>query len=96
MPHRNTKARVTGLAPHYKVTWRQVVNEEKHRGITAILIPGCKGVRTMKKIDADYFKDWNYRKHAKFCTAIYLGLYAFDMTVSYFIIRKLFGKTASR
>ena len=51
---------------------------------------------TMKKIDADYFKDWNYKKHAKFCTAIYLGLYAFDMTVSYFIIRKLFGKTASR
>ena len=50
----------------------------------------------MKKIDADYFKDWNYRKHAKFCTAIYLGLYAFDMIVSYFIIRKLFGKTASR
>ena len=21
MPHRNTKARVTGLAPHYKATW---------------------------------------------------------------------------
>jgi hypothetical protein len=55
-----------------------------------------KAISELREENADYFKDWNYRKHAKFCTAIYLGLYAFDMTVSYFIIRKLFGKTASR
>lgn len=49
----------------------------------------------MKKPDLlneDFFKDWDYRKHARFCTAVYLSLYAFDMTVSYFIIKKLFKK----
>lgn len=46
--------------------------------------------KSMKKLNKDYFKDWNYKKHAKFCTAVYLGLYAFDMTVSYFIIKKVF------
>ena len=40
----------------------------------------------MKK---EYFKDWNYKKHAKFVTAVYLGLYAIDMTASYFILKKL-------
>jgi len=37
----------------------------------------------------EYFKDWNYKKHAKFVTAVYLGLYAIDMTASYFILKKL-------
>lgn len=46
----------------------------------------------MKMISEEYFKNWNYKKHAKFCTAVYLSLYAFDMTVSYFIIRKLLEK----
>lgn len=46
----------------------------------------------MKKINEDYFRNWNYKKHAKFCTAVYLCLYTFDMTVSYFIIRKMFSK----
>ena len=46
----------------------------------------------MKMISEDYFKNWNYKKHAKFCTVVYLSLYAFDMTVSYFIIRKLLEK----
>ena len=46
----------------------------------------------MKKLNEDFFKDWNYKKHAKFCTAVYLGLYTFDMTVSYFIIRKMLKK----
>lgn len=46
----------------------------------------------MKKINADYFKDWNYKKHAKFCTTLYLGLYAFDMIFSYFIIKKVADK----
>lgn len=40
----------------------------------------------------DYFSHWNYRKHAKFCTAVYLGLYAFDMTVSYFICKGVLDK----
>ena len=40
----------------------------------------------------NYFSHWNYRKHAKFCTAVYLSLYAFDMTVSYFICKKLLDK----
>ena len=39
-----------------------------------------------------FFSSWNYRKHAKFCTAVYLSLYAFDMTVSYFICKKLLDK----
>ena len=46
----------------------------------------------MKKFDAEYFTDWNYKKHARFCTALYLALYTFDMTVSYFIIKKIFNK----
>ena len=46
----------------------------------------------MKMISEEYFKNWNYKKHAKFCTAFYLSLYAFDMTVSYFIVRKLLEK----
>ncbi len=46
----------------------------------------------MKMISEDYFKNLNYKKHANFCTAVYLSLYAFDMTVSYFIIRKLLEK----
>ena len=40
----------------------------------------------------EYFRNWNYKKHAKFCTALYLGLYAFDMTVSYFIVKKMLNK----
>ena len=43
----------------------------------------------MKLLSEDYFRDWNYKKHVKFCTAVYLGLYAFDMTISYFIIKKM-------
>ncbi len=43
-------------------------------------------------MNRDYFTNWNYKKHAKFCTAVYLGLYAFDMTVSYLIIRRLLPK----
>ena len=40
----------------------------------------------------NFFSHWNYKKHAKFCTAVYLSLYAFDMTVSYFICKKLLDK----
>jgi hypothetical protein len=49
-------------------------------------------VTDMKKFNADYFKDWDYKKHTRFCTALYLALYAFDMTFSYFIIKKVSEK----
>ena len=39
-----------------------------------------------------YFTHWNYKKHAKFCTAVYLSLYIFDMTVSYFICKAVLDK----
>ena len=50
------------------------------------------GGRDMKMFNADYFNDWDYKKHARFCTALYLALYAFDMTFSYFIIKKIVKK----
>lgn len=37
----------------------------------------------------NFFKDWNYKKHAKFVTAIYAVLYAIDMTLGFFLIKKL-------
>lgn len=46
----------------------------------------------MKFLKADYYKDWDYKKHARFCTSLYLALYAFDMTFSYFIIKKVAKK----
>ena len=48
----------------------------------------------MKMFNADYFNDWDYKKHARFCTALYLALYAFDMTFSYFIIKKIVRKVS--
>ncbi len=48
----------------------------------------------MKKFNADYVIECDYKKHARFCTALYLGLYAFDMTFSYFILKKVFNKKA--
>lgn len=43
----------------------------------------------------DFFTDWNYKKHAKFCTAVYLTLFAIDMTVGYVVCKKLLnGKEA--
>lgn len=39
-----------------------------------------------------FFSHWNYKKHAKFCTAVYLGLYAIDMTLSYIIIKKILDR----
>lgn len=45
-----------------------------------------------KMFKEEFFKNWNYKKHAMFCTAVYLGLYAFDMTISYFIVKKLLNK----
>lgn len=48
--------------------------------------------RRYMMFNEDFFRNWNYKKHAKFCTAVYLGLYAFDMTISYFIVKKLLEK----
>lgn len=48
--------------------------------------------RRLIMIKEDFFKNWNYKKHAKFCTAVYLVLYTFDMTASYFIVKKLLKK----
>ena len=50
------------------------------------------GGKAMKIFTADYYKDWDYKKHARFCTGLYLALYAFDMTFSYFIIKKVAKK----
>ncbi len=36
----------------------------------------------------DFFTDWNYKKHAKFVTAVYLGLFAIDMTIGYLVTKK--------
>ena len=44
-------------------------------------------------ISRDYFKNWNYKKHAKFCAAVYLALFAFDMTVSYPIVKTILDRT---
>ena len=33
-------------------------------------------------------KDWNYKKHAKLVTGIYLGLWAIDMTLGYLVVKK--------
>ena len=40
----------------------------------------------------NFFKDWNYKKHAKFVTGVYLALYAIDMTAGSFICRKCLDK----
>lgn len=42
----------------------------------------------MKKI----FKDWNYKKHAKLVTGIYLTCYAIDMTLGYLLVKKALKK----
>ncbi|WP_312092675.1 hypothetical protein [Aminipila sp.] len=36
-----------------------------------------------------FFSDWNYKKHAKFVTVIYGVLYAIDMTLTYFVIKRI-------
>ena len=38
------------------------------------------------------FKDWDYKKHAKLCGAIYLTCFAIDMTVGYILVKKTFDK----
>ncbi len=40
----------------------------------------------------NFFTDWNYKKHAKFVTGVYLALYAIDMTVGYIVCKKCLDK----
>ncbi len=40
----------------------------------------------------NFFRDWNYKKHAKFVTGVYLTMYAIDMTVGYIVCKKCIGK----
>ena len=42
----------------------------------------------MKKI----FKEWDFKKHAKFVSAIYLTCYIIDMTLGYLLVKKAFDK----
>ncbi len=36
----------------------------------------------------NFFKDWNFKKHAKFVTGVYLACYAIDMTLGYVLVKK--------
>lgn len=38
------------------------------------------------------FKNWNYKKHAKVVSGVYLTLWAIDMTLGYFVIKKCTGE----
>lgn len=35
-----------------------------------------------------FFRDWNYKKHAKVVTCAYLAMYAIDMTIGYILVKK--------
>ncbi len=37
----------------------------------------------------NFFKDWNYRKHAKLCCGLYATLFVLDMTLGYVIAKKV-------
>ena len=41
---------------------------------------------------SNYFKDWNYKKHAKLCYTVYLALFAIDMTLGYVVAKKVLHK----
>lgn len=36
------------------------------------------------------FKDWDFKKHAKFVSVFYLTCYVIDMTLGYILIKKTF------
>lgn len=59
------------------ILWQAIYVAEENRGVIDM---------------RDFFTNWNYKKHAKFCTAVYLGLYAIDMTVSYFIVKRILDR----
>ena len=39
----------------------------------------------------NFFKDWNFKKHAKLVTGVYLVCYAIDMTLGYAVSKKCLG-----
>lgn len=41
---------------------------------------------------SNYFKDWNYKTHAKLCCTVYLALFAIDMTLGYVVAKKVLHK----
>ena len=43
-------------------------------------------------LNRSYFRNYSYTKHAKLCLGLYGALFAFDMTVSYIILKKTFSK----
>ena len=45
---------------------------------------------------SDYFKEWNYRKHAKLCIGVYAARFAIDMTVGYLVAKRLFAAQGER
>ena len=50
-----------------------------------------KEVILMKKL----FSNWDFKKHAKVISAIYLTCYAIDMTVGYILVKKTFNEDGS-
>ena len=48
----------------------------------------------MNKV-GNYFNDWNYKKHAKFCCTVYLALFAIDMTLGYVVAKKVLPKQSA-
>lgn len=40
----------------------------------------------------NFFKNWNYKKHAAFVSGVYLTLYAIDMTMGYLVVKKYLNK----
>lgn len=40
----------------------------------------------------DYFKNWNFKKHATTVTTFYAILYLLDMTLGYVIAKKVLNK----
>lgn len=41
-----------------------------------------------ERIMKNFFKNWNYKKHAAVVTGVYLTLYAVDMTLGYIVAKK--------
>ena len=59
--------------------------------------PLHRRVRAMAKSNPrqsarNYFSNWNYKKHAKLCAAVYLPLIIFDLTISYVIFKKVLDR----
>lgn len=72
--------------------------EEAINAFSKALKEGRKGFAPAAKVTEgraavkNFFSHWNYRKHAKLCATVYLTLFVFDMTISYFICKRLLDK----